>query len=97
MSPLRGTVSLRLATSLTSSIQLSGFLTILEQDIGGRHAWQRRWCHLSDLRMHFWNYPSDQDEKVPKVNLQIFLFPVVTVSNINNFFFLFTSDSLGCN
>lgn len=88
MSPLRGTVSIRLATSLTCSIQLSGFLTILEQTVGGSHAWQRRWCHLSGLRMHFWNYPSEQDEKVPKVNLQTCLFPVVIASNINNILFL---------
>lgn len=66
MSPLRGNVSVRLSTSLTSSIQMSGFLTILEE-IGGSHAWQRRWCHLSDLCMHFWNYPADQDEKVRKL------------------------------
>ncbi|XP_034235675.1 anillin-like [Thrips palmi] len=65
MSPLRGSVSVRLSTCLTNSIELSGFLTILEK-VGLRsHAWQRRWCHLSDLRLHFWNYPADQDEKVP--------------------------------
>ncbi|KAK3927107.1 Anillin, partial [Frankliniella fusca] len=64
MSPLRGNLWIKFETSLTSSVQLSGFLTILEK-AGGSHAWQRRWCHLSDLQLRFWNYPTDQDEKVP--------------------------------
>lgn len=66
MSPLRGNVWVRFETSLTSSVQLSGFLNILEKARGSHgHAWQRRWCHLTEMQMRFWNYPDDQDEKDP--------------------------------
>lgn len=64
MSPFKGSAWVRMKTSLTSSASLGGFLTVLEKT-GGCHSWQRRWCFLSELSLHFWNYPADQDEKVP--------------------------------
>jgi len=64
MSPLQGSAWVQMETSLTSQVQFSGFLTLLQKS-GDSCAWQRRWCRLNETGLHFWNYPRDEDEKDP--------------------------------
>ncbi|KAL3287438.1 hypothetical protein HHI36_001909 [Cryptolaemus montrouzieri] len=66
MSPLEGTVEMRVSCVLTTSIEHSGFLTMFE-DISGFGAWHRRWCVLRENSLSYWKYPDDE-KKVPPID-----------------------------
>ncbi|XP_073420337.1 anillin-like isoform X2 [Dendrobates tinctorius] len=70
LSPLEGSLYLKLQCQSHSHVQRSGFLTMFE-DVGGLAAWHRRWCILSGNSLSFWAYPDQESSKEPlgRINL----------------------------
>ncbi|XP_069595745.1 anillin-like isoform X2 [Ranitomeya imitator] len=70
LSPLEGSLYLKLQCQSHSHVQRSGFLTMFE-DVGGLAAWHRRWCMLSGNSLSFWAYPDQESCKEPlgRINL----------------------------
>ncbi|KAM4017507.1 LOW QUALITY PROTEIN: anillin-like [Anomaloglossus baeobatrachus] len=70
LSPLEGSLYLKLRCQSHSNIQRRGFLTMFE-DVGGLAAWHRRWCTLSGTSLSFWAYPDQESSKEPlgRINL----------------------------
>lgn len=64
LSPLEGTVEMRVKYSLEFSLEHHGFLTMFE-DVSGFGAWHRRWCYLKGHTLSYWKYPDDEKTKVP--------------------------------
>ncbi|XP_066438338.1 anillin-like isoform X2 [Eleutherodactylus coqui] len=70
LSPLEGSLYLKMRCRSHSSVQRSGFLTMFE-DVSGLGAWHRRWCLLSEKTLSFWAYPDQVNCKEPlgRINL----------------------------
>ncbi|XP_068117173.1 anillin-like isoform X1 [Hyperolius riggenbachi] len=70
LSPLEGTLSLKMQCQSYSSVGHRGFLTMFE-DVSGLGAWHRRWCVLSSNILSFWAYPDEETSKEPlgRINL----------------------------
>ncbi|KAM4722984.1 uncharacterized protein WCC33_009181 [Rhinophrynus dorsalis] len=70
LSPLEGSLYLKMHCQSHSSVQRSGFLTMFE-DVSGLGAWHRRWCVLSANNLSFWTYPDQETLKEPlgQINL----------------------------
>ncbi|XP_077145143.1 anillin-like isoform X2 [Ranitomeya variabilis] len=70
LSPLEGSLYLKLQCQSHSHVQCSGFLTMFE-DVGGLAAWHRRWCMLSGNSLSFWANPDQESCKEPleRINL----------------------------
>lgn len=79
VSPLHGTVHMKVNCELSVSIDYKGFLTMFE-DVAGFGAWHRRWCRLHGHLLSFWRYPDDEKKKVReskikfKLQFSFFLF-----------------------
>ncbi|ENN80649.1 hypothetical protein YQE_02936, partial [Dendroctonus ponderosae] len=59
MSPLEGSVEMKITCELAVSVEHRGFLTMFE-DISGFGAWHRRWCLLKGNTFSYWKYPDDE-------------------------------------
>lgn len=59
VSPLVGTVHMKVNCALSVNIDYRGFLTMFE-DISGFGAWHRRWCRLNGSTLSYWKYPDDE-------------------------------------
>ncbi|KAL9704325.1 hypothetical protein quinque_007843 [Culex quinquefasciatus] len=64
VSPLEGTVHMKVNCQLTVSVDYRGFLTMFE-DVSGFGAWHRRWCRLNGHILNYWKYPDDEKRKAP--------------------------------
>ncbi|KAG5896653.1 hypothetical protein JTB14_021298 [Gonioctena quinquepunctata] len=64
MSPLDGTVEMRICCDLAVSVEHHGFLTMFE-DVSGFGAWHRRWCLLKGHTLSYWKYPDDEKKTPP--------------------------------
>ncbi|ALC42031.1 scra [Drosophila busckii] len=64
VSPLDGTVHMKVNCELSISVEHKGFLTMFE-DISGFGAWHRRWCYLNGSVLSYWKYPDDEKKKAP--------------------------------
>ncbi|XP_062559486.1 anillin isoform X2 [Armigeres subalbatus] len=64
VSPLEGTVHMKVNCELTVTVDYRGFLTMFE-DISGFGAWHRRWCRLYGHVISYWKYPDDEKRKAP--------------------------------
>lgn len=62
VSPLEGTIHMKVNCKLSVSIEHSGFLTMFE-DVSGFGALQRRYCRLQGHVLNFWKYKDDMEEK----------------------------------
>lgn len=71
VSPLEGTVHMKVNCELSVSVEHKGFLTMFE-DISGFGAWHRRWCHLSGTMLNFWKYPDDEKKKTPMGSIDLY-------------------------
>ncbi|XP_036391403.1 anillin-like [Megalops cyprinoides] len=65
LSPLEGSIYLRLECEGLSRTQHQGFLTMFE-DVSGFGAWHRRWFSLDRDLLSYWNYPNDKHCKPPE-------------------------------
>lgn len=63
MSPLEGTVEMKICCELAVSVEHRGFLTMFE-DVSGFGAWHRRWCLLKGHTVSYWKYPDDERKMV---------------------------------
>lgn len=63
MSPLEGSVEMKVNCELAVSVEHHGFLTMFE-DISGFGAWHRRWCLLKGHTLSYWKYPDDEKKMV---------------------------------
>ncbi|XP_073515981.1 anillin-like isoform X2 [Phyllobates terribilis] len=70
LSPLEGSLYLKLQCQSHSHVHRSGFLTMFE-DVGGLAAWHRRWCIVSGNNLSFWAYPDQESckEALGRINL----------------------------
>lgn len=59
VSPLVGTIHMKVNCALSVNIDHRGFLTMFE-DISGFGAWHRRWCRLHGNMLSYWKYPDDE-------------------------------------
>ncbi|XP_018566415.1 anillin-like isoform X2 [Anoplophora glabripennis] len=64
MSPLDGSVEMRISCELAVSVEHRGFLTMFE-DVSGFGAWHRRWCLLKGHTLSYWKYPDDERKMAP--------------------------------
>ncbi|KAL1501045.1 hypothetical protein ABEB36_006447 [Hypothenemus hampei] len=64
MSPLEGSVEMKITCDLAISVEHRAFLTMFE-DISGFGAWHRRWCLLKGDTLSYWKYPEDEKNMVP--------------------------------
>ncbi|XP_076111793.1 uncharacterized protein LOC143080032 isoform X3 [Mytilus galloprovincialis] len=64
LSPLHGTIYMRLKCLMEQNVEERGFLTMFE-DVSGLGAWHRRWCVLAGNKLCFWKYPDDEQKKDP--------------------------------
>lgn len=64
ISPLSGTVNMRLDCELEIFVEYTGFLTMFEE-ISGFGAWHRRWCRLNGHMLNYWKYPDDEKKRAP--------------------------------
>ncbi|XP_019754287.2 anillin isoform X2 [Dendroctonus ponderosae] len=64
MSPLEGSVEMKITCELAVSVEHRGFLTMFE-DISGFGAWHRRWCLLKGNTFSYWKYPDDERKMAP--------------------------------
>ncbi|XP_029712780.2 anillin isoform X2 [Aedes albopictus] len=64
VSPLEGTVHMKVNCELTVTVDYRGFLTMFE-DVSGFGAWHRRWCRLYGHVLSYWKYPDDEKRKAP--------------------------------
>ena len=81
ISPLEGSVHMKVNCELTVTVDYRGFLTMFE-DISGFGAWHRRWCRLNGHVLSYWKYPDDEKKKTPigSINLQTICTHKVTVA-----------------
>lgn len=63
MSPLEGSVNMKITCKLAVSVEHRGFLTMFE-DVSGFGAWHRRWCLLNGSCLNYWKYPDDEKKQV---------------------------------
>ena len=63
MSPLDGTVHMKISCQLLTCVEHKGFLTMFD-DVSGLGAWHRRWCLLKGNILNCWMYPDDEKKKV---------------------------------
>lgn len=70
MSPLEGSVNMKLSCELTVSVEQRGFLTMFE-DVSGFGAWHRRWCLLKGHTLCYWKYPDDEKKSAPIDSLDL--------------------------
>lgn len=63
MSPLEGSVEMKINCELAVSVEHRAFLTMFE-DISGFGAWHRRWCLLKGHALSYWKYPEDERKMV---------------------------------
>lgn len=66
MSPLEGTVQMRVHCELAASVEHRGFLSMFD-DVSGFGAWHRRWCLLEGHSLSYWKYPDDEKKKVSEL------------------------------
>ncbi|VEN58116.1 unnamed protein product [Callosobruchus maculatus] len=59
MSPLEGTVEMKINCDMKVSVEHRGFLTMFD-DVSGFGAWHRRWCLLKGHLVSYWKYPDDE-------------------------------------
>ncbi|XP_060534252.1 anillin isoform X2 [Cylas formicarius] len=64
LSPLEGSVEMKISCELAVSIEHRGFLTMFE-DVSGFGAWHRRWCLLKGHSLSYWKYPDDERTMAP--------------------------------
>ncbi|XP_031640150.1 anillin isoform X2 [Contarinia nasturtii] len=70
ITPLVGTVQMKINCALTVNIDYKGFLTMFE-DVSGFGAWHRRWCRLHGNILSYWKYPDDERSKPPIGSLDL--------------------------
>ncbi|XP_023177794.2 anillin isoform X2 [Drosophila hydei] len=70
VSPLDGTVHMKVNCELSVSVEYKGFLTMFE-DISGFGAWHRRWCYLNGSLLSYWKYPDDEKKKAPMGSIDL--------------------------
>ncbi|EDW09165.1 anillin [Drosophila mojavensis] len=70
VSPLDGTVHMKVNCELSVSVEYKGFLTMFE-DISGFGAWHRRWCYLNGAVLSYWKYPDDEKKKAPMGSIDL--------------------------
>ncbi|XP_063696873.1 anillin [Culicoides brevitarsis] len=70
VSPLEGSVHMRVNCELSVNIDYRGFLTMYE-DVSGFGAWHRRWCRLKGNVINFWLYPDDEKKKAPMGSIDL--------------------------
>ncbi|XP_056008629.1 anillin-like isoform X4 [Ostrea edulis] len=64
LSPLHGTIYMRLKCLMEQNVEERGFLTMFE-DVSGFGAWHRRWSALKGNKLCFWKYPDEETRKEP--------------------------------
>ncbi|XP_062607207.1 anillin-like isoform X2 [Saccostrea cucullata] len=64
LSPLHGTIYMRLKCLMEQNVEERGFLTMFE-DVSGFGAWHRRWSALQGNKLCFWKYPDEENRKEP--------------------------------
>ncbi|XP_053741491.1 anillin isoform X3 [Synchiropus splendidus] len=64
LSPLEGSIYLKLDSQGHSHVQHQGFLTMFEM-ISGFGMWHRRYFALDGCSLLYWNHPNDQEDKEP--------------------------------
>ncbi|XP_050299798.1 anillin-like isoform X2 [Anthonomus grandis grandis] len=64
MSPLEGSVEMKIHCELAVTVEHRAFLTMFE-DISGFGAWHRRWCLLKGHTLSYWKYPEDEKKMAP--------------------------------
>ncbi|XP_061163081.1 anillin-like isoform X2 [Saccostrea echinata] len=64
LSPLHGTIYMRLKCLMEQNVEERGFLTMFE-DVSGFGAWHRRWTALQGNKLCFWKYPDEENRKEP--------------------------------
>lgn len=62
--PLTGVLFVTVRCMPSKSIELKGFMTLLE-DVDGLRSWDRRWCFLNNYNISYWKYPEDEYKVSP--------------------------------
>lgn len=62
--PLTGVLFVTVRCMPSKSIELKGFMTLLE-DVKGLRSWDRRWCFLNNYNISYWKYPEDEYKTSP--------------------------------
>lgn len=62
--PLTGVLFVTVRCMPSKSIELKGFMTLLE-DVNGLRSWDRRWCFLNNYNISYWKYPEDEYKQSP--------------------------------
>lgn len=62
--PLTGVLFVTVRCMPSKSIELKGFMTLLE-DVNGLRSWDRRWCFLNNYNISYWKYPEDEYKTSP--------------------------------
>lgn len=62
--PLTGVLFVTVRCMPSKSIELKGFMTLLE-DVNGMRSWDRRWCFLNNYNISYWKYPEDEYKTSP--------------------------------
>ncbi|XP_062317229.1 anillin, actin binding protein 2 isoform X2 [Osmerus eperlanus] len=70
LSPLEGSIYLRLDSEGHSNVQHQGFLTMFEV-VNEFGAWHRRFFVLKGGHMFYWNHPNDQGSKVAEGSISL--------------------------
>ncbi|XP_031622379.1 anillin-like [Contarinia nasturtii] len=70
ITPLCGTVQMKINCAFTVNIDHRAFLTMFE-DVSGFGAWHRRWCRLHGNILSYWKYPDDERLKPPIGSLDL--------------------------
>lgn len=70
ITPLTGTVHMKINCALSVNIDHKAFLTMFE-DVSGFGAWHRRWCRLHGSTLSYWKYPDDERTKPPIGSLDL--------------------------
>lgn len=70
ITPLVGTVHMKINCELSVNIDHRGFLTMYEE-VSKYGAWHRRWCRLHGSILSYWKYPDDERTKPPIGSLDL--------------------------
>lgn len=81
VSPIEGSLELKIQCHTESLIEERGFLTVFE-DVAGFGAWHRRWCLLSNDRLLFWKYPDDEKRKVLESSSTTIIFSRILIESV---------------
>uniref|UniRef100_A0A1A9WBD8 PH domain-containing protein n=1 Tax=Glossina brevipalpis TaxID=37001 RepID=A0A1A9WBD8_9MUSC len=71
VSPLAGTLQMKLNYEMYVSVEHKGFLTI-RGNISGLEDWQRCYCYLNGTVLSYWDYPDYAEDRTPIGSIDLY-------------------------